>query len=44
MNGHGRMVYLDGECYEGDWLHGKRSGQGILKYTDGTFYKGNCWI
>jgi hypothetical protein len=34
------MIYVGGECYEGGFKEGKREGEGILRYPDGTFYKG----
>jgi len=44
MNGYGRMIYVDGESYEGNWVDGKRNGEGIIYYPDGTFYRGeNFW-
>ena len=29
--------------YEGEWLQGKRHGQGILRWEDGSVYKGS-WV
>ena len=28
MHGKGKLVYENGEVYEGDWVRGKRHGQG----------------
>lgn len=40
MHGEGRMIYIGGESYEGGFKYGKRDGDGLLKYQDGTFFKG----
>jgi hypothetical protein len=29
--------------YAGEWLQGKRHGQGVLKWSDGSDYKG-AWL
>ena len=37
------MVYLDGEVYsvyEGEWVNGKRNGQGTMTYADGRVESG----
>jgi hypothetical protein len=37
---HGRGIYLwgNGERYEGEWKHDKKSGKGRLFYVDGDIY------
>lgn len=32
----GKLVYDNGEFYEGDWVRGKRHGKGTYVYADGT--------
>lgn len=32
--------YANGERFEGDWVHGKRHGQGTYTYADGSVYTG----
>ena len=42
-SGHGRLrVYNHSELleYDGNYIHGKRNGQGTQKYTNGDIYKG----
>ena len=39
-HGKGRVVYIDGTYYEGQWFNGKREGWGEQRYSDGTLYKG----
>jgi hypothetical protein len=31
----GKLVYDNGEYYEGDWVRGKRHGKGTYAYADG---------
>lgn len=41
-----RFAFLDpdtGETYEGGWYHGRRHGNGICVYADGSMYEG-MWI
>ena len=33
-------MYANGERFEGDWVHGKRHGQGTYTYADGSVYTG----
>jgi hypothetical protein len=33
------MTYPDGYRYEGDWVEGRRHGQGTATYADGTVYR-----
>lgn len=35
-----QAVYANGERFEGDWVHGKRHGQGTYTYADGSVYTG----
>ena len=42
-HGKGRIVYIDGSTYEGDWKNGLRDGFGEQKYKDGSVYRGN-WL
>jgi len=30
-HGFGSFIYNDGSVYDGEWLHGKRNGQGELR-------------
>lgn len=34
------MTYLDGSIYSGDFVDGKRSGEGLILYPDGSKYEG----
>ena len=38
MNGFGTYTFADGSHYEGDWVEGKRCGQGVKKFTNGDIY------
>ena len=40
FNGRGTMVYASGSKYEGEWLNGKKHGQGIYTRPDGASYDG----
>jgi hypothetical protein len=31
MEGHGVMMFPNGDVYQGEWLNGKRSGNGVYK-------------
>eukprot|EP01083_Nonionella_stella_P078367 214427_1 len=43
-NGTGRMLYKNGDVYEGDWCMGKHNGHGImLDFGKQTIYEG-VWI
>lgn len=35
MHGLGVFLYVDGSRYEGGWEGGKRSGKGVMVYTNG---------
>ncbi len=40
---HGRGTYTnpkEGVVYEGEWLSGLRSRQGVLRYRNGSVYEG----
>lgn len=40
-NGKGRLEYeKEGRWYEGDWIHGRWTGNGRLSNGDGDFYEG----
>jgi len=36
-HGRGRMIYANGDVYEGEWLEGKRHGTGTLTSLEGTY-------
>ena len=36
----GATEIKDGSVYEGEWVNGKRDGQGVLIQIDGTRYEG----
>jgi curved DNA-binding protein CbpA len=40
-NGFGKMKYIDGDIYEGNFENGYRSGQGKMMYRNGNTYEGN---
>jgi hypothetical protein len=44
-NGEGEITYGENEfnveSYTGSWIDGQRSGQGTMKWSDGTIYKGS---
>lgn len=37
------FFYPNGECYEGEWSNGLRSGWGKMQYKDGSVYEGQ-WL
>ena len=39
-HGFGKMIYIDGTIYEGDWLYGLKHGKGMFQYKDGSVYRG----
>lgn len=39
-HGRGKYQSANGECYQGSYKHGLRSGYGKQTYLDGTEYKG----
>eukprot|EP00347_Sterkiella_histriomuscorum_P011997 403370285 len=42
-HGKGRLTYIDGSFYEGNWVNGKKEGFGLSKSRDGIQYEGN-WL
>ncbi len=38
--GRGRLTYINGDIYEGEWSNNLRHGKGILKGADGSIYEG----
>ena len=39
----GLAHWADGSSYEGDFVQGRRSGEGVFKYADGTSFSGG-WL
>jgi len=39
FHGKGTLIYAGNERYEGDWVHGKREGQGRFTYADGAVFE-----
>ena len=37
------MKYSNGSIYNGEWKHGMRNGEGVLRYRNDDVYKGN-WV
>ena len=37
---YGKLSYIDGGNYEGDWHHGRKEGHGIQTYANGDKYEG----
>jgi hypothetical protein len=42
-HGRGRMHYLNGSVYTGQWDNGKMHGNGMIRWEDGAVYKGQ-WV
>ncbi len=42
--GNGTMKYINGERYEGEWGHNKKTGFGIFYYLNGNKYSNNFLI
>lgn len=40
MHGKGKMIYTNGDIYEGEWKNGKRNGEGTMTYQNKTSYVG----
>jgi hypothetical protein len=40
-NGKGKMIYFNGDIYEGEWLNDKKNGKGILFFFDLSTYDGS---
>lgn len=34
------MTYPNGACYEGEWMKGKKHGEGIYYYENGIEFRG----
>lgn len=41
MHGQGKYTFKDTSIYTGDFKLNMMHGYGIIRYPDGTFYKGN---
>ncbi len=39
-NGEGRMVYNNGDIYDGEWVEGIQEGEGVFQYNNGDTYEG----
>ena len=39
-NGRGKMTYVGGNVYDGEWKDDKRNGQGKLICSNGNVYDG----
>lgn len=39
-NGRGKMKYIDGSIYDGQWVNGVRQGTGFLLKSNGNYYHG----
>ena len=35
LHGHGRITYVNGDCYDGDFVDGKEKGEGKFVWADG---------
>ncbi len=42
-HGEGRMIFSNGDVYEGMWFMGKRSGYGVLTKRCGDHFEGH-WV
>ncbi|EKU21280.1 morn repeat protein [Nannochloropsis gaditana CCMP526] len=40
-HGTGTCIYLNGDCYEGDWQNDEKHGRGIFWYQNGRRYEGD---
>jgi len=36
-------MYLSGDFYDGDWINGLKTGQGLYKFSNGDTYEGQ-WL
>lgn len=43
LNGYHSVDYSDGASYEGNFVNGKRQGQGKLRYANGAYYEGGFY-
>jgi hypothetical protein len=42
-HGEGRMIFKNGDVYEGMWFEGKRSGYGVMTKRCGDHFEGH-WV
>jgi hypothetical protein len=42
-HGEGRMIYSNGDVYEGMWFIGLRSGYGVVTKRNGDHFEGH-WV
>lgn len=40
QNGHGKMLFPDGEVYEGQWSENRKNGQGTFRFSNGDVHCG----
>ncbi len=38
------MTYSDGSIYSGDFIEGKKCGEGLMLFSDGSKYEGISWL
>ena len=43
MQGHGTLVFADGDKYEGGWKENEQNGQGTHTYTSGGWSSGEWY-
>ena len=43
LKGKGKMIFSNGDTYEGYWVENKRNGEGIQIYKNGDKYSG-AWV
>ena len=41
VHGIGKMFFVSGEIYDGDWQNGQRTGRGRFQFEEGEYYEGN---
>lgn len=39
-HGKGKMTYVSGNVYDGEWKRGQRHGEGVMHYNDGRMFHG----
>lgn len=39
-HGKGKMTYVSGNVYDGEWKRGQRHGEGVMRYNDGRMFHG----
>lgn len=42
-NGFGRLIYENGDVYEGEWVNNKANGKGKYQIVEGPTYIGE-WV